>query len=99
MPPVWLACVVGWAALLFRKGGEEMGKRLWFRKTINLGESLVVVIPSHIAKMWHLDVGEQMVWRYENGEVTLEPSVQAVLHDRDVERYLDSLSGKESTAP
>jgi antitoxin component of MazEF toxin-antitoxin module len=99
MPPVWLVCAVGWAALLFRKGGEEMGKRLWFRKTISLGESLVVVIPSDIAKMWQLDVGEQMVWRYEKGEVTLEPSEQAVGGDRDVRRYLESLAGKEDAAP
>jgi antitoxin component of MazEF toxin-antitoxin module len=99
MPPVWLVCAVGWAALLFEKGGEEMGKRLWFRKTINLGESLVVVIPSDIAKMWQLSVGDQMVWRLQKGEVTLEPSAQAVGHDKDVRSYVDLLSRKEDAAP
>ena len=73
-----------------------MAKSIWFRRTIQLGDSLIVVIPAELCKLWNVQVGEQMCWRRDKTIVTFKPSRLAVQRDKDAEAELEKLKRKEA---
>jgi antitoxin component of MazEF toxin-antitoxin module len=72
-----------------------MKRSIWFRRTISLGESVIVTIPAELVKKWGVNVGEQMCWSLDHGVVTVKPSRLAVQYDEEARKVLERLRRKE----
>lgn len=73
-----------------------MKRSIWFRRTMQLGHSLIVTIPAELTEKWKIEVGEQMCWSLDHGVVTVKPSRLAVVNDEVALKELEKLRRKES---
>lgn len=70
-------------------------RSIWFRRTIALGESIIVTIPAELVKKWNVHVGDQMCWSLDGGVVTVKPSSLAVQYDEEARKVLERMKRKE----